>query len=544
MKRPIPLDPFIRLICEQTGIRVPSYQRQTLQKTLQQLASEQQLTSPTQLLGNLTLVPDQANVLWQQLINTITIGESHFFRDAARIDFLKKCYLPQLIQRKKNSGDLSLRIWSAGCAQGQELYTIAMLLEPLLGEQDNWQVDLIGTDINSDEITAALNAQYSPWSLRTMEPFYQRCYFQRTNHQQGAFYQLKQKIKNNCRFFALNLNDAQYSSAKNPLEAVDLILCCNVFIYFDPQSILPVLTKMADCLADKGALVMAAADYPYDLMAQHFELVSAEHSAESSTGHSTGQYNYFVKRPTPKNLTNNSLSENRLSSKPKPQSALESMPLSQSDNQSLIFAESDNQLKTALETPRKIESPTASPTPSSTASPTPSPAPSPAMATEPQVRQHMAAGHWAEAISAVKHYHHLHPHQLALLRYHANALANIGELAAVVEVCRHGLLLYPQDKVLYLLSALAYSGLAQLNEAQQALTNALFIDPAFIDGHYHQALLALKQGNDRQAEGCIQTILKLCKQRPEQEMTCLYPQTPMTAFKDTLQKENLKSKHE
>lgn len=482
----IALTQFVQLINEYTGIRIPPYQMDLLRQTLLQIAASKQINDAQTLLNSIHPLSNPTNPHWQTLINALTIGESNFFRDAARSDFLKLSYLPQLIARKSQADDLNLRIWSAGCAQGQELYTIAMLLEPLLGEQKNWTIDLVGTDINSTEIEAALSAKYSSWSMRTMEPFYQRCYFSRQKTAGGTVYQLSDTLKKNTRFFKLNLQDPIFSTPDNPLENVDLILCCNVFIYFDPKHIPPVLAKMAHCLNDDGTLVLAAADYPYDLMDRHFTRKSVE------------EYHYFVKNPL--KMPSQSRSKN-----PSSQSGLKTL------NQVVL--------------------------PTSTLSTSTAVTPSDAILV---IQQHMSNAQWTQAITTIKNHWDEGADKLMMYRYHANALANLGDLSSVMDICRQGLTLYPEDKILYLLSALACSGQSQLAQATEALHKALFIDPAFIDAHYHLALLALKQGNKRQAEGCLQTALKLCKQREDDEMTCLYPQTAIAAFKDTLQRENLK----
>ncbi|MFT4924567.1 MAG: chemotaxis protein methyltransferase CheR [Phenylobacterium sp.] len=490
------LAPFIRLIGEQTGLEIPQYQQKLLRQTLLKLATEQGLTDPAALLSQLRQsrltsaanLTSQSNIaktnpLWQTLINALTIGESSFFRDSQRIHFLKSFYLPQLVQKKQQANDFRLRIWSAGCAQGQELYTIAMLLEPLLGKQEPWEIDLIGTDINSNEVAAAIKAEYSSWPMRGMETFYQRCYFSK---QANQHWQLNQDIKKNSRFFVLNLKDPYVSNTNNPITAVDLILCCNVFIYFAAEHIPPVLSKMADCLNVDGALVLAAADYPFDQMAQNFELNTID------------KYPYFVKRS------------------------------------SLIPEFYNGQLE-GLSTAAKIDL-----IESQWLTTKQTPAPIAVIDVKSHIEQLMQHGQWLAAIDAIKRLSPQVARQLPLVRHHANALANIGDLTGAAGLCRQGISLYPQDQILYLLSALACSGLTLINDAKLALDKALYIDPTFIDGHYHLALLMLKQGKTRQAKGCFKTALNLAKQRPDHEMTSLYPQTDMAAFKDSLQKENLK----
>lgn len=482
----IPLQRFTELFSRQTGMKVPDYQFDQLRETLKRLIEEHQLNHAGHLLERLRATPQHAstspNPLMQQLINALTIGESKFFRDAERIRFLQQFLLPQLLAQKKCQSDTRIKILSAGCAQGQELYTLAMMLNSMLDDKTPWQLDLIGIDINTDEIAAAKTARYTPWSLRSIPALYRQQYFDQQQTPQGMIYQLHDKIKQNTRFLPLNLQTDALSSGQHNIVSVDLILCCNVFIYFDLQHMPNILSGMANSLTTNGTLVLAAADYDSHMMNKHFEQRFFDH------------YSYFVKRNGP-------------------------LPASISTTPVVVIGQ---------KTPTKRPSEQNTNSPRST------------ITTDGRVDQLMQQGQWSEAITTINHWLHTHPQQLhsqPLLRMQANALANIGDLNGVIAVCTPALQRYPKDKILYLISALAYAGLNQLADAQRALHQALFLDPQFIDAHYHQALLAVKQGHNKQAHGCLQTALRLCQQRPDEEMTCLYPQTRIKVFRDTLVQE-------
>ncbi|MBU1558598.1 MAG: chemotaxis protein, partial [Gammaproteobacteria bacterium] len=77
---------------------------------------------------------------FEHLVNALTVGESYFFRDQAQTGFLKDFFLPEIIEKKRKDQQKILRIWSAGCASGQEIYTIAILLNELLSDKYAWDV--------------------------------------------------------------------------------------------------------------------------------------------------------------------------------------------------------------------------------------------------------------------------------------------------------------------------------------------------------------------------------------------------------------------
>ena len=100
------------------------------------------------------------------LVERITIGESYFFRDAVQMSFLRDAWLPALVQARRD-GNRRVRVWSAGCSQGQEIYSIAILLRESLPDFDGWQVELLGTDICEAALADARRASYAEWSFRT-----------------------------------------------------------------------------------------------------------------------------------------------------------------------------------------------------------------------------------------------------------------------------------------------------------------------------------------------------------------------------------------
>lgn len=187
-----------------------------------------------------------------------TSGETYFFRDKGQFSLIRLTILPELISRNKNKK--SLRIWSAGCATGEEAYSIGILLyenySKLAGELEGWNVVIIGTDINADAIKKAREGYYSEWSLRGVDNNIREQYFKKVNNK----WLLEEHIRKMVRFEVLDIITDSYPNYGLMLYDMDMILCRNVFIYFDPEVTSKVVGKMTDALGDDSYLITGHAE--------------------------------------------------------------------------------------------------------------------------------------------------------------------------------------------------------------------------------------------------------------------------------------------
>ncbi|MDX2345782.1 MAG: CheR family methyltransferase [Legionella sp.] len=188
----------------------------------------------------------------EDMVDLLTIQESYFFRDASLFLFLKDEYLPKLIQEKKLSGNQSLTIWSAGCASGEELYSMAMLLVMLIPNIQDWKITLLGTDINKAALIKARQGLYSKLAFRSMDDKEKDKYFVSN---QGR-YQLIEPIKKMTKFDYGNIVEPPKFSG-----CVDLIFCRNVFIYFDEAAVDKALAGFDKALSREGVLFLGCSDF-------------------------------------------------------------------------------------------------------------------------------------------------------------------------------------------------------------------------------------------------------------------------------------------
>lgn len=186
---------------------------------------------------------------WRRLVLRITNGESYFFRDHGQMALLRETILPEIIERRRH--ERRLRIWSAGCSTGEEPYSLAILLAELLPDLYDWRITLLGTDINPDFLERARRGTFGQWSFRMVEPAIRARYFRERNGQ----WELNPEIRSLVTFDRLNILSDPMPMGWTGGLGFDLIVCRNVFIYFDRDAIQEVIAKFAGALDEQGVLM-------------------------------------------------------------------------------------------------------------------------------------------------------------------------------------------------------------------------------------------------------------------------------------------------
>ncbi len=168
---------------------------------------------------------DPSRGIERRIIDAITTNETLFFRDTAPFDLLRHKIVPELIDRRRRTGASRIRIWSAACSTGQELYSIAILLKELLGDTDRYGVRLLGTDISDDAVARASKGIFSQLEVsRGLPPDMRGKYFS----PRDGNWQIRDEVRAMASFRRLNLMH-DFSS----LGKFDIVLCRNVAIYFN-----------------------------------------------------------------------------------------------------------------------------------------------------------------------------------------------------------------------------------------------------------------------------------------------------------------------
>jgi chemotaxis protein methyltransferase CheR len=193
------LQRFTQLIASHTGLQLRKEEANKLRQTIQSRMALQQLISPEAYYQLLSIDTAASRREWEELILPLTIGETYFLRDSGQFSLLRHRILPELIER--NQGTRSLRIWSAGCSTGEEPYSLAMLAHELLPSRSDWNIAILGTDVNKHAIAAAQRGIYRQHSLRAIDQGLRKRYFHQ--HQDG--WELDARVRSMVSFGLVNL---------------------------------------------------------------------------------------------------------------------------------------------------------------------------------------------------------------------------------------------------------------------------------------------------------------------------------------------------
>lgn len=235
------------LVRERTGLVFPDTRTIDVETTIRRTMARLRISEVDELLA---LLRDDARVR-ESFIADLTIGESYFQRDPAQFDLLRGRVLPELLRSR--SADRPIRVWSAGCATGEEPYTVAMLFEEMDAADRS---DIVGTDIARGRLVDAQRGLYSKWQLRSSQEQARRRYF--APH--GRFFELSPRIRQRVDFRYLNLAEDSFPSLATGIWGMDVIMCRNVLIYFDAPTVERVAQRLIASLSEDGWLLLGASD--------------------------------------------------------------------------------------------------------------------------------------------------------------------------------------------------------------------------------------------------------------------------------------------
>jgi len=189
--------------------------------------------------------------LFDALLAELTVGESYFLREGGQLDFIRQEVVPE-IQQRRGAGHV-IQAWSAGCAGGEEVYSLAILADQTGAPN---AIRVLGTDIARERLDFARQGVYGKWSLRGVPADVIARYFR----PRGRNIEVAPHIRSAVEFRHLNLVDENWRSAGVEPGCMDLVLCRNVLIYFDPAAIARVARRLVDSLSDDGWLFLGASD--------------------------------------------------------------------------------------------------------------------------------------------------------------------------------------------------------------------------------------------------------------------------------------------
>ncbi|MDP3452184.1 MAG: CheR family methyltransferase [Bacteroidales bacterium] len=179
------------------------------------------------------------------------VSHSEFFRNQLTFSVLESIVLPEMVFLKKNNNSKEIRIWSAACAGGHESYSLAMILENLIGDNEKMRYRVFGTDRDEKQVNIALSGVYTQESVGNVTQKQFKKWFVRSGNLCAVIPELKKHIK----FSVFDLLSKHSTPPESIYGDFDLVLCANILFYYKPGVQKVILEKVSDSLAEGGLLI-------------------------------------------------------------------------------------------------------------------------------------------------------------------------------------------------------------------------------------------------------------------------------------------------
>jgi chemotaxis protein methyltransferase CheR len=209
----------------------------------------------------ITSDPDGAR--WRAFAESLLVHETYFFRHPDQLRLLSEVLLPRMLQERLDAGRRQVRIWCAGCSTGEEVYTLALLLQSAIATSalpsaQAWDATIVGTDLSATTLDLARAGSYALLaglnSFRDV-PQFARHHFAAILSSTATTWSPSAELRRLTRFVRHNL-----VSDPPPLRDVDLVICRNTLIYFDEAQTRSALASLEAALRPAGALLLGPAE--------------------------------------------------------------------------------------------------------------------------------------------------------------------------------------------------------------------------------------------------------------------------------------------
>jgi chemotaxis protein methyltransferase CheR len=393
---------------------------------------------------------DADESIFDELIASLTVSETYFFREPQQFEFIRLQILPEL-QRARQSGG-GLRFWSAGCASGEEAYSLAILLEQ---ERLAQRATILATDISGPVLTMARRASYNSWSFRGNSVDAMAQYF----HRRNGHFLLRDSFRHQVAFRSLNLAVDNYPSLATGTLNIDVILCRNVLIYFDRDTVARIARRLFAALAEGGWLITGPSDPPL-----------WDHAPFETKVTEAG---VFYRR-SPQVASLPSCRE----------------PASSACRASCRVTDDETWATNGVATKSVQVVPQAAP---------------------------------ARALSLDKFDRELPPSMQSLNDVAANVssirlLADGGELHRAAAEAAAAIQVQPLAAELHYIRAIILAALGQYDEASASLRRVIYLDPSLAVAHFTLGSILWRSGAEAETRRCYRNALALCTERPPQEL--------------------------
>ena len=384
------------------------------------------------------------------LIVELVVGETYFFRIPEQFDFIRETVVSQFHRRDDQSRPL--RVWSAGCASGEEPYSLAILFQEM-GLLD--RTHILATDISRFALDRARQGRYREWSFRGTDALRAK----RQVTPDGDGFLLSEELLRTVHFAYLNLALDVYPSFVTGTRDLDLILCRNVLIYFDRDTIARVARRFYNSLTPGGWLITAASDPPLD----EFALLEAVHAGGG----------IYYRRPVANEETDATL-----------------LPSEVRTNRFDTASRDGIRLDTALEGPSSTHQKESVPS-------------------LDEIRRSLLAGHYEQVVAMTESLLDL-PEACVL---HVKALSNDDAVRAE-RICSRFVEKHKLSAELHYLHAVLLMELRRNEDAISAARKTIYLDRSVAIAHFTLGTLARRMGDSELARRAFRNALEVCREHP------------------------------
>jgi len=384
----------------------------------------------------------------QTLASFLTVSETYFWRERPVFDALTEYVIPQIMHSKVNK-KRSIRIWSAGCSSGEEVYSLAIALHRTIANIREWDIKVLGTDINPVSLQKAKEGIYSKWSFRNCPGWLRAAYFRQN---EDDTFEILPKIKKMVEFQSVNLTEETFPSFHNDIHSFDMIFCRNVLMYLTEEWISKITESFYHSLSQNGWFVVSSCELSSQRFF-HFAPVNFPGAVLYNKGNN--EFTTSQNIPTPKNQTYFPMVETT------------AHKTSNETKSFIVFNDRKSDIKPIQAEP-------------------------PVVAETPQPKEIIPP---IEARSQIIE--------------RVREIANTGDLDRALEYCNVCLI---SDKLFRELYFVRSSILQELNrpaEAIESLKQSIYLDPDFIMGYFVLGNLCIQEGKLKKAKKYFNNVLDL-----------------------------------
>jgi chemotaxis protein methyltransferase CheR len=469
MKHTLPENTLLQIsefVAEHLALNFPKERWSDLERNITAAATEFGYTEVENFIQRIMSSP-MTHEHVEILTTHLTINETYFWREPETFEALEQSILPELIRSRQEKK--RIRIWSAGCSTGEEPYSIAIALHRAIPQIKDWNITILATDINPRILHRATAGLYSQWSFRNSPQWLKEKY---VSLKEKDIFEIIPEIKRMVKFEYLNLADNVFPSPLNDTNAMDIIFCRNVLMFFSEKRRSQVVRGLFNSLIQNGYLVVSASE------------LSLQSLSEFTAMNFPGMILY---QKTSKKLK-----------------VQQQIPVEVPVHTPMVFSWPLSPVNTIVEIEpqiRKIEND---------------------IFQETKIPDHIhslfdeavvsyAQGNYADVIEKLQIDDQTSEERILLIR----AYANQGKLDGALQSCEKAIAADKLNPGLHYLYATILQENNQLDEAVTSLKRAIFLDSNFVLSYYSLGKIYQRLGNVKSANKCTEnvlTILNTCSQ--------------------------------